>query len=176
MMNRTGCLLAGRPPAEPTSISSRGSSLPQVPPHNAMPLTVWDLLQLVMLQKCCIKHFVPTWASDSGCLSADRLTRVGKKRFGDAWSRLSSCRRPSRPGCDCSRYCDLSNVKGHKKCGSQEAACIYCTASCERFGIATRDRTKREIEAFCSGEREDCYQHLLTTAREEGDATKLSSC
>lgn len=118
----------------------------------------------MILFSCCIKHFIRGWTGDSGCLSAQRLSRVGKKRFGEAWDRVSSERRPSRPGCDCTHYYDLSNVKGHKKCGSQEAACIYCTASCERFGPAIRDRTKREIEAFCNGEREDFYRHLLSTS------------
>ena len=114
------------------------------------------------LFSCCMKHFLRGWTFDSGCLSAERLTQVGKKRFGAAWNRLSFCRRASRAGCECSRYFDLSNVKGHKKCGSQEAACIYCTASCERFGTAIRNKIKGEIEAFCGGKREDYYQHLLS--------------
>jgi hypothetical protein len=128
------------------------------------------------LFSCCIKHFIPGWTSDSGCLSARRLTSVGKGRFGEAWNRISFKPRPSRPGCDCTHYYDLSNVKGHKKCGSQEAACIYCTASCEKFGTAMRNRIRREVEAFCNGEREDFYQHLLTSARQDGYATRLRSC
>jgi hypothetical protein len=128
------------------------------------------------LFSCCIKHFIPGWTGDSGCLSAQRLTRVGKRRFGEAWDRISFEPRPSRPGCDCTFYYDLSNVKGNRKCGSQEAACIYCSASCERFSTTIKDRTKREIEAFCNGEREDLYQHLLTSTREEGHAAKLHNC
>jgi hypothetical protein len=72
----------------------------------------------------------------------------------------------SRPGCDCSRYFDLSNVKGHKKCGSQEAACIYCTASCKNFGTAIENKIQSEIKAFCDGERENYYQHLLSVTEE----------
>jgi hypothetical protein len=118
------------------------------------------------LFSCCIKHFIPTWTSDSGCLSAERLTRVGKRRFGDAWACLSYGCRPSRPGCGCSRYFDLSNVKGHKKCGSQDAACLYCTASCERFGAEIKDKAKREIQAFSNGEREEQYRYLLCSDEE----------
>jgi hypothetical protein len=140
-------------------------------PLNDFPTTFSQLSEIasnlgMTLFSCCIKHFIPGWTDDSGCLSAQRLARVGKRRFGEAWNRISFERRPSRPGCDCSRYFDLSNVKGHKKCGSQEAACIYCTASCKRFGTTIRDRTKREIEAFCNGEREDFYQRLLPAAEE----------
>lgn len=120
------------------------------------------------LFSCCIKHFIPGWMGDSGCLSAHRLTQVGKRRFGESWNRISPARRPSRPGCGCTHYFDLSNVKGHKKCGSQVAGCAYCTSSCERFGAVIRDKMKREIEAFCNHEREDRYRYLL--ACDEGRA------
>ena len=103
------------------------------------------------LFSCCIKHFIPGWTGDSGCLSAQRLVRVGKRRFGEAWNRLSFEHRPSRPGCDCTFYYDLSNVTGHKKCGSQEAACIYCSASCKQFGPSIKKRLREEIEAFNNG-------------------------
>jgi len=113
------------------------------------------------LFSCCIKHFISGWTGDSGCLSAERLTRVGKRRFGETWNRISFDHRPSCPGCDCTHYYDLSNVKGHKKCGSQEAACLYCTASCKSFGKAIKDKMKQEIEAFCNGEHAELYEPLF---------------
>lgn len=118
------------------------------------------------LFSCCIKHYIPGWTGDSGCLSAHRLAGVGKKRFGDAWNRISFTPRPSRPGCDCTHYYDLSNVKGHKKCGSQDAACLYCTASCKKFGATIIEKTKQELEAFCNGERKEFYQLLLSKPHE----------
>ena len=116
------------------------------------------------LFSCCMKAFLPNWSGDSGCLSAKRLTSVGKRRFGEDWNRLSFRPRPSRPGCDCTHYWDLSNVKGHKKCGSQEAACVYCTASCKDFGTAIKAKIAREIEAYRRGEREKCYEHLFAAS------------
>jgi Domain of unknown function (DUF1848) len=116
----------------------------------------------VSLFSCCMKAFLTNWTGDSGCLSAKRLTAVGRRRFGGDWDRLSFVRRSSRPGCDCSRYLDLSNVKGHKKCGSQEAACVYCTASCKKFGSAIKRKLALELEAYGRGEREEVYAHLLT--------------
>ena len=113
------------------------------------------------LFSCCIKHYISDWTGDSGCLSAHRLTGIGKRRFGEEWNRISFKPRPSRPGCDCTYYYDLSNVKGHKKCGSQEAACLYCTASCERYGVTIKEKTKQELAAFCNGEREEFYRLLL---------------
>lgn len=124
------------------------------------------------LFSCCIKHFILGWTGDSGCLSAKRLTRVGKRRFGETWNRISFKPSPSRPGCDCTHYYDLSNVKGHKKCGSQEAACIYCTASCKRFGAAMRNKTKQAIDAFCNGEQEELHHHLLASQKENGHAIR----
>ena len=115
------------------------------------------------LSSCCVKEEqnLPGWTHDSGCLSANRLTSTGKKRFGKDWDRLSTTDRSSRLGCMCSRYFDLSNIKGHKKCGSQGAACIYCTASSKAFGKTIKDKLTGEIEAFKNGERDDYYQHLL---------------
>jgi hypothetical protein len=115
---------------------------------------------------CCMRASLKNWAGDSGCLSAKRLTSVGKRRFGEDWSRLSFKHRPSRPGCDCTHYWDLSNVKGHKKCGSQEAACVYCTASCKEFGTAIKVKIERESKAFCGGKRDDYYRHLLSTTED----------
>ena len=112
---------------------------------------------------CCVREEqnLPGWTYDSGCLSASRITEVGKKRFGKDWDRLSTASRSSRSGCKCSRYFDLSNIKGHKKCGSQDAACIYCTACSKTFGGKIINKLKKEIEAFKNGERDDYYQHLL---------------
>ncbi len=112
---------------------------------------------------CCVKEEqnLPGWVHDSGCLSANRLTNAAKKRFGEDWDRLSTAGRSSRGGCMCSRYFDLSNIKGHKKCGSQDAACIYCTSSSEVFGKTIRDKLASEIEAFKNGERDDYYKHLM---------------
>lgn len=75
----------------------------------------------MQLFSCCVKEEqnLPGWTQDAGCLSASRYTQVGKKLFGESWDRLSSEGRSSRLGCQCSRYFDLSNIKGHKKCGSQ---------------------------------------------------------
>jgi hypothetical protein len=117
----------------------------------------------MQLFSCCVKEEqnLPGWTQDSGCLSASRYTQVGKKLFGESWDRLSSEGRSSRLGCQCSRYIDLSNIKGHKKCGSQEAACIYCTASAKDFGISIKNRLTEEIKDFNSGKRDDFYQHLL---------------
>ena len=116
------------------------------------------------LFSCCMKAFLTDWPGDSGCLSAARLTAVGKRRFGDGWNRISFERRASRPGCDCTLYLDLSNVTGHKKCGSQEAACVYCTASCKKFGPAIKAKIAREIEAYRRGEREKYYEHLIAAS------------
>jgi hypothetical protein len=115
------------------------------------------------LFSCCVREEqnLPGWKQDSGCLSANRYTQVGKKLFGDTWDRLSTNGRPSRLGCQCSRYFDLSNVKGHKKCGSQDAACIYCTACSKVFGKTIKHELAKEIESFKNGKREDYYQHLL---------------
>ena len=115
------------------------------------------------LFSCCVKEEqnLPGWTQDSGCLSALRYTEVGKKLFGETWDRLSAIGRPSRLGCQCSRYFDLSNIKGHKKCGSQDAACIYCTACSKVFGKSIKNKLTKEIEAFRNSERDDYYQHLL---------------
>ncbi|MFC1601280.1 DUF1848 family protein [Candidatus Sumerlaeota bacterium] len=113
------------------------------------------------LFSCCIKSLIPGWSFDSGCLSAKRLTLVGKKSYGEAWDRLSCKSRPSRLGCDCSKYFDLSGVKGHKKCGSQDAACIYCTACAKDFGATIKEMIQAEITAYCDGEREDWYRPLI---------------
>ncbi|MFC1788365.1 DUF1848 family protein [Thermodesulfobacteriota bacterium] len=112
---------------------------------------------------CCVKEEqnLPGWTYDSGCISASRLTEVGKIRFGKDWDRLPTAGRSSRLGCMCSRYFDLSNIKGHKKCGSQDAACIYCTASSKAFGKTIKDKLTREIEAFKNAQRDDYYQHLM---------------
>jgi hypothetical protein len=112
---------------------------------------------------CCVKEEqnLPDWTKDSGCLSAYRYTVVGKKLFGESWDRLSTTGRLSRPGCQCSHYFDFSNVKGHKKCGSQDAACIYCTACSKVFGKSIKDILTEEIKDFNSGKRDDFYQHLL---------------
>jgi hypothetical protein len=117
----------------------------------------------MQLFSCCVKEEqnLPGWTQDSGCLSASRYSQVGKKLFGESWDRLSSEGRSSRLGCQCSRYFDLSNIKGHKKCGSQEAACIYCTASAKDFGISIKNILTEEIKDFNSGKRDDFYQHLL---------------
>lgn len=115
------------------------------------------------LFSCCVREEqnLPGWKQDSGCLSANRYTKVGKKMFGDTWDRLSPIGRSSRLGCQCSQYFDLSNVKGHKKCGSQDAACIYCTACSKVFGKKIKDKLAKEIEAFKNSKRDDYYQHLL---------------
>lgn len=113
------------------------------------------------LFSCCIKNLIPGWSHDSGCLSAKRLTHVGKRLFGESWDRLSCKNRPSRPGCGCSKYFDLSGVKGHKKCGSQDAACIYCTACAKDFGVTLKEKIRAEIRAYCNRDREKQYQHLF---------------
>jgi len=115
------------------------------------------------LFSCCVKkeQNLPEWPNDSQCLSASRYTQIGKKLFGESWDRLSFEVRSSRPGCQCSHYIDLSNIKGHKKCGSQDAACIYCTASAKDFGISIKNILTKEIKDFNSGKRDDFYQHLL---------------
>ena len=118
----------------------------------------------MLLFSCCMKASLTKWSQDSGCLSAKRLTCVGKRRFGSDWNRISFERRASRPGCDCTLYLDLSNVTGHKKCGSQEAACVYCTASCKKFGPAIKAKIAREIEAYRRGEREKYYEHLIAAS------------
>jgi hypothetical protein len=112
---------------------------------------------------CCVKEEqnLPGWTQDSGCLSVPRYTQIGKKLFGESWNRLSSLSRPSRLGCLCSNYIDLSNIKGHKKCGSQDAACIYCTACSKAFGKSIRNTLTTEIKAFKNGKRDDFYRHLL---------------
>jgi len=117
----------------------------------------------MQLFSCCVKEEqnLQGWTQDSGCLSASRYTQVGKKLFGASWDRLSSKGRSSRLGCQCSHYIDLSNIKGHKKCGSQEAACIYCTACSKAFGKSIRNTLTKEIEAYKIGKRDDFYRHLL---------------
>jgi len=117
----------------------------------------------IHLFSCCVKEEqkLPGWTNDAGCLSADRLSRVAKDRFGVSWDRISFAKRPSRKGCQCSKYFDLSNVKGHKKCGSQNAACIYCTACAKTFGKTIQNKIKAEIDAFCNGSRDEYYKHLL---------------
>ena len=94
--------------------------------------------------------------------SADRYTVVGKKLFGESWDRLSNFGRSSRLGCQCSRYFDLSKIMGHKKCGSQDAACIYCTACSKLFGKKIKNILKNEIDYFISGKRDEYYQHLFS--------------
>jgi len=117
----------------------------------------------MQLFSCSVKEEqnLPGWKHDAGCLSASRYTQVGKRLFGESWDRLSSFGRSSRPGCQCSHYIDLSNIKGHKKCGSQDAACIYCTASAKNFGTSIKNILTKEIKDFNSGKRDDFYQHLL---------------
>jgi hypothetical protein len=117
----------------------------------------------IHLFSCCVKEeqHLPGWTQDSGCLSASRYTQVGKKVFGESWDRLSSFGRSSRLSCQCSNYIDLSNIKAHKKCGSQDAGCIYCTACSKVFGKSIRNMLTKEIEALKNGDREDFYQHLL---------------
>lgn len=92
---------------------------------------------------CCIaqEQQLPSWSGDNACLSADHLTRVGKRLFGNQWNRITQEKRSSRKGCLCTAYWDLSYVKGHKKCGSQSPACLYCSASSHTFG--------KSISAFC---------------------------
>lgn len=117
----------------------------------------------IQIFSCCVKEeqHLPGWTQDSGCLSAARYTRVGKKLFGESWDRLSTVGRSSRLGCQCSHYFDLSNIKGHRKCGSQDAACIYCTACSKVFGNKIKNILTKEIEDFNNGKRDDFYQHLL---------------
>ena len=112
---------------------------------------------------CCVsqEQNLPGWTHDSGCLSAERLTQAAQKKFGADWERLPQTNRASRLGCQCSRYFDLSNIKGHKKCGSQDAACLYCTACSKVFGKTVKEKLAQEIEAFKKGERDDYYVHLL---------------
>ncbi|MBI5242293.1 MAG: DUF1848 family protein [Elusimicrobia bacterium] len=84
---------------------------------------------------CCVEQTcgLKGWNLDAGCIDAEQLTEVGKALFGPDWARISKGKRSSREGCRCSAYWDLSNAKGHKKCGSGEAACLYCTACNEKF-------------------------------------------
>jgi len=125
------------------------------------------------LFSCCVKHEqnLPGWSHDSGCLSAERLTKAGKKFYGKDWNRLPIGLRASRLGCQCSDYYDLSGIKGHKKCGAQDAACLYCTACNNNFGKAIKSKLKAEIRAFKNGERDEYYAHLLQT----DGATKIES-
>jgi DNA repair photolyase len=122
---------------------------------------------------CCVsqEQNLPGWTHDSGCLSAERLTQAAQKKFSADWDRLPRTNRASRLGCQCSRYFDLSNIKGHKKCGSQDAACIYCTACSKVFGETVKKKLSQEIEAFKKGERDDYYAHLLADVKK----TKLKS-
>ena len=117
----------------------------------------------MQLFSCCVKEEqnLPGWTQDSGCLSASRYSQVGKKLFGESWDRLSTVGRSSRLGCQCSHYIDLSNIKGHKKCGSQDAACIYCTACSKVFGEKIKNKLAKEIQDFNNGNRDGYYQHLL---------------
>jgi hypothetical protein len=117
----------------------------------------------IRLFSCCVKEeqCLPGWTNDSGCLSEKRYTVIGKKLFGESWDRLSKFGRSSRLGCQCSHYFDLSNVKGHAKCGSQDAACIYCTACSKVFGKKVMNILKNEIDDFISGKRDEYYQHLF---------------
>lgn len=127
-------------------------------------LTEVAITYRVNIFSCCVKveQGLSGWTHDQGCLSAKRLTEAGKLSSGEHWNRISFKRRPSRPGCLCTHYIDLSNVRGHKKCGSQDAACLYCTASAKVFGKVVNDKIKSELDAFASGERADYYKHLIT--------------
>ena len=120
----------------------------------------------MMLSSCCVRteQNRPAWPHDQGCLSAARLTAVGKKLFGPSWQRLSQAPRPSRRGCLCSQYFDFSRLKGHRKCGSGDSACIYCTACNRIFGNRLRERFAFEMKAFCEGRREEAYAHLLNAS------------
>jgi len=117
----------------------------------------------IQIFTCCAKkeQNLIGWTHDSACLSAARLTNAAKKLYGNAWNRLPEDKRASRPGCQCSHYFDLSNIKGHRKCGAQDAACLYCTACSRVFGKIVRDKLDKEIEAFKNGERDEYYQHLV---------------
>ncbi len=82
------------------------------------------------LTTCCMAHeqTFPEWNEDEACLSADQLTKTGKRLFGNQWNRITQTKRSSRKGCHCSAYWDLSNIKGHRKCGSRSPVCLYCSA------------------------------------------------
>lgn len=113
------------------------------------------------LFSCCMKHLISDWESDSGCLSADRLTKVGRILYGSDWSRLSGDSRASREACKCSRYWDLSNMKGHKKCGSQAEVCLYCTACSANFSNSLKQIIQQEIQLFLNGKCEEKYKLLM---------------
>jgi len=113
---------------------------------------------------CCVgkEQGISNWPHDLSCLSYGRLTKVGKKLFGEHWDRISLGKRSSREGCLCTAYWDLSNVEGHKKCGSQDAACIYCTASSKDYSAGINQKIEQEKETFLSCRAEDKYAHLIS--------------
>jgi hypothetical protein len=106
------------------------------------------------LSTCCVcaSHSIPGWNLDAGCLDHRQLTTVGKKLFGESWNRICAAKRPSRKGCLCSAYWDLSYVMGHKKCGAADAACLYCTACAKTFNSKIMKLVETEKADFFSGE------------------------
>jgi len=117
----------------------------------------------IALQTCCVREEQKTasWGHDGGCLCGPRLTEVGKRRFGSSWNRISPMNRPSRPGCLCSLYWDLSVNRGLKRCGGGSAGCIYCTSSAKKFGPRLLQTLQEEREWYLSGKRLKAYEHLM---------------
>lgn len=115
------------------------------------------------LQTCCVRaeQDIQEWKYDGACLSASRLDKVGKRRFGEHWNRISFLKRNARPGCLCNLYWDLSISKGCIRCGSQEAACLYCSASVKNYGAKIKNQLKKEIKEYLSGKKNKDYFHLM---------------
>lgn len=105
------------------------------------------------LKTCCVKveQNIDDWFYDSGCLSGHRLTLVGKKRFGENWNRITTMKRPSRPGCLCTWYWDLSVNKGFKRCGGFNS--IYFHVTCvlrENINSLMKSMSIRRCSAICT--------------------------